>query len=60
MGKLIQFPCNDYYEDWQYEDYYDEEFNDMNQDYGNCEDQIKDGLVRGFIRKVLMFLLVRL
>jgi len=63
MGKLIQFPCVDYYDDWgcEYEEYYDEEFedefNDMNQDY---EVLVKENFIRGFIRKVLMFLLVRL
>jgi len=57
MGKLIQFPCVDHYEDWQYEDYYDEEFNDMNQDY---EVLVKENCVREFIRKVLMFILMRL
>jgi len=66
MGKLIQFPCRDYYEnyEYEYEEYYgnSEEFED---DYGNdCgwngEVEVRDGLVRGFVRKVLMFILVRL
>jgi len=55
MGKLIQFPCNDYYE--EYEDYYEDEVNGMNKDY---EVQIKENWFKGFIRKVLMFILVRL
>jgi len=58
MGIIIEFPCRDYYEEWNYEDYYSEEFEE--QGYGNCEDQVKDGLVRGFIRKCLMFVLMRL
>jgi len=67
MGRLIEFPCRDhyydYYEDWQYEDYCDEdevndeEFNDMNQ---GCEVLVKDGLIKGFVRKCLMFILMRL
>jgi len=55
------FPCrdNDYYEEWNYEDYYaNEEFEE--QDCGNCTVLVKDGLVKGFIRKVLMFILIRL
>jgi len=57
MGKLFYFPCVDYYD--EYEEYYSE--NDgFEDDYGNCEDQVKDGWVRGFIRKCLMFILVRL
>jgi len=55
MGKIIEFPCRDYYE--EYEDYYSEEFE--KQDYGE-EVLIKDGLVKGFIRKCLMFILIRL
>jgi len=51
------FPCNDYYEEWNYEDYYDEEFNDMNQDYGI---EKEESFIRGFIRRLLMFILVRL
>ena len=54
MGKLVIFPCRDYYEEWDYE-------------YGNCsgndcgsEVLVKDGFVRGFIRKCLMFVLMRL
>ena len=61
MGRLIMFPCrdNDYYEEWNYEDYYaNEEFEE--QDCGNCTVLVKDGLVKGFIRKVLMFILIRL
>jgi len=57
MGKIIQFPCVDYYEEWNYEEYYSEEFEE--QDYGE-EVLVKDGLVRGFVRKCLMFILVRL
>jgi len=57
MGKLVIFPCRDYCE--EYEDYYGEEFED-----GNCgwngEVLVKDGWVRGFVRKCLMFVLVRL
>ena len=60
MGKIIQFPCVDYYEEWNYEEYYvNDEFEE--QDYSwNSEVLVKDGLVRGFIRKCLMFVLVRL
>lgn len=58
MGKIIEFPCRDAYDVWQYEDYCDEdEVNEINQ---GCEVKVKDGLVRGFIRKCLMFILVRL
>ena len=57
MGKLVIFPCRDYYE--EHEDYYaNEEFEE--QDYGNCTVQIKENWFRGFIRKVLMFILIRL
>jgi len=59
MGKLVIFPCRDYYEEWNYEEYYaNEEFEERY--YGNCTVQVKDGLVRGFIRKCLMFILMRL
>ena len=61
MGKLIQFPCVDHYEEWNYEEYYaNEEFEE--QDYGNCGSEvlIKENLFKGFIRKVLMFILIRL
>jgi len=57
MGKLVIFPCRDYYEEWNYEEYYDEEFE--GQDYGE-DSLVKDSLVRGFVRKCLMFILVRL
>jgi len=57
MGKIIEFPCNDYYEEWNYEEYYSEEFEE--QDYGE-EILVKDGLVKGFVRKCLMFILMRL
>jgi len=56
MGKLIQFPCVDHYEEWQYEDYYEDEVNDMNQDYG-IE---KDNCLKGFVKRLLLFILVRL
>jgi len=60
MGKLVIFPCRDEYEEWNYEDYY---ANDKFED-GNCgwngEVLVKDSLIRGFIRKCLMFVLVRL
>jgi len=60
MGRLIEFPCRDYYEEWNYEEYYaNEEFENKGNDYGE-EVLVKDGLVRGFIRKCLMFVLVRL
>jgi len=59
MGKIIEFPCRDYYEEWNYEEYYaNDEFEE--QDYENCTVLVKDGLVRGFIRKCLMFVLMRL
>jgi len=59
MGKIIEFPCNDYYEEWNYEDYYSEEFENKEQGYGE-EVLVKDGLFKGFVRKCLMFVLVRL
>jgi len=59
MGKLIQFPCVDHYEEWNYEEYYANE-ESKEQDYGNCTVQIKENLFKGFIRKVLMFILIRL
>jgi len=59
MGKIIEFPCRDYYEEWNYEEYYANEESEE-QDYGNCAVLVKDNLVRGFIRKCLMFILVRL
>ena len=60
MGKIIEFPCKDYYEEWNYEDYYaNEEFEE--QDCGwNGEVLVNDGFVRGFVRKCLMFILIRL
>jgi len=59
MGKLIQFPCVDYYD--EYENYYANEGLEE-QSYENYGEEVlvKDGLVRGFIRKCLMFVLVRL
>jgi len=58
MGKLFYFPCRDYYE--EYEDYYaNEEFENKEQGYGE-EVLVKDGLVRWFVRKCLMFVLMRL
>ena len=60
MGKIIEFPCVDYYEEWNYEDYYANEECEE-QDCGwNGEVLVKDGWVRGFVRKCLMFVLVRL
>ena len=47
------FPCRDYYEEydeWQYED-------DWN--YGE-EVLVKESFIRGFVRKVLIFILMRL
>jgi len=55
MGKIIEFPCRDYYE--EYEDYYSEEFEV--QDYKE-EVQVKENWVKGFVRKCLMFVLIRL
>jgi len=64
MGKLIMFPCRDYYDVWdsEYEEYYGEEFECEveGNDYCGNEVLVKESLVRGFVRKVLMFLLVRL
>jgi len=59
MGKLIQFPCVDHYDEWdyEYENYYGEEFD--GNDYGS-EVLVKESFVRGFVRKILMFVLVRL
>ena len=58
MGKLFYLPCVDHYKEWNYEEYYaNEEFEE--QGYGE-EVLVKDGLVRGFIRKCLMFVLMRL
>jgi len=31
MGKIIEFPCRDYYEEWNYEEYYSEEFDSFRQ-----------------------------
>jgi len=60
------FPCRDeyydYYEDWKYEDYCDEdeviedEFNEMNQDYG-IE---KENCLKGFVKRLLLFILSKL
>ena len=60
MGKIIEFPCRDYYE--EYEDYYGEEFEEQGYDYGNYGEEVlvKENWVRGFVRKCLMFLLIRL
>jgi len=60
MGKLFYMPCRDYYE--EYEDYYGEEFEKQGNDYGNYGEEVlvKDGLVKGFVRKCLMFILMRL
>jgi len=55
MGKLIVFPCRDYYE--EYEDYYNEEFEE--QGYGE-EVLVKENWFKGFVRKCLMFVLMRL
>jgi len=60
MGKLVIFPCRDYYD--EYEDYYGEENylneNEIDQDYGISV--ARESLVKGFIRKCLMFILTRL
>jgi len=59
MGKLFYLPCVDHYEEWNYEEYYaNEEFEE--QDYGNCIVQVKENWFKGFIRKCLMFVLMRL
>jgi len=58
MGKIIEFPCRDHYDEWNYEEYYANK-EDVEQDYGE-EVLVKDGLVKGFIRKCLMFVLMRL
>lgn len=57
MGKLIQFPCRDYYDDYDYDEYYGEEFagNEHSE-----ENLTKESFIRGFIRKLLMFVLNRL
>ena len=52
MGRIIQFPCRDYYE--VYEEYYSED------SYEESTVLVKDGLVKGFVRKCLMFILMRL
>jgi len=59
MGKVIQFPCRDYYEEWNYEEYYANE-EDVEQDYGNYAIQVNENWFKGFIRKCLMFVLMRL
>jgi len=60
MGKLFYLPCRDYYE--EYEDYYGEENylseNEIDQDYGISV--ARESRVRGFVRKCLMFVLIRL
>jgi hypothetical protein len=68
MGKLIQFPLNDCYynnEDWEYEDYYDEEnyledYYGVDQDYGMEIKKEKENCIKGFIRRLLIFVLDRL
>jgi len=50
------FPCVDHYDEWDYEEYYGEECNDMNQDYG-IE---KENYCKVFIRRLLLFILSRL
>ena len=59
MGKIIEFPCRDHYDEWNYEEYYANE-EDVEQDYGNYAVQIKENWFKGFIRKCLMFILIRL
>jgi hypothetical protein len=54
MGKLIQFPCNDSYE--EEESYYLDEFYDIDQ----CEESSKENYFKSFIRKLLLFVLSKL
>jgi len=60
MGKVIQFPCRDHYE--EYEDYYgEEEYNCVgcgSEEY--VEFKKEDGCFRGFVRKILFWILIRL
>jgi len=63
MGKIIEFPCVDHYD--EYEEYYgsceeiEDDYGNVNYN-GNSEVLVKDGWVKGFIRKCLMFILMRL
>jgi len=54
MGKLIQFPCVDHYDVWdcEYEEYYEKE------NY-YLDDDKRNGF-KGFIRRLLLFVLSRL
>ena len=55
MGKIIQFPLNDYFVEWKYDDYYKDEeyfvFGDHGEcEYGECNDGIVDNLFGKIIR----------
>jgi len=61
MGVIIEFPCRDYYCDDEYEDYYaEEEYESWNYDNDCGVEILKENWVRGFVRKCLMFVLMRL
>jgi len=65
MGRIIQFPCRDEYDefDYEYEEYYGEENyleNEIDQDYGNSSSSVRENWFKRFIRKYLMFVLMRL
>jgi len=57
MGKLFYLPCNDYYDEYEEENYCLSE-DGMDQDCGNGK--VKENWFKRFIRKCLMFVLVRL
>jgi len=62
MGRLIEFPCRDEYEDeveWNYDDYYgEEEYETYDHDYSFKT--VDDNCFKGIIRKLLIFILMRL
>jgi len=62
MGKLIQFPCRDHYEEWNYERLYEEDYYSYdNNAFDQHEREIKnERYLRSFIKKCLVFVLARL
>jgi len=62
MGRIIQFPCNNYYEEWQYEEenYYRENYLEDLDIPNQYQDVGKENWFRRFVRKLLLFILSRL